>query len=185
MAYSNARRRSQSLTQPLTSQQLFHTHTMAMLCTVCGKLEVQFCKQCKSARYCSKACQKVDWPIHKRLCAEFARFQTTSRPSHKHVRGILFSAKGTDPKFIWLQCERVFDDAGQVYLSPVLPKHLNTGPDVYPLDCPIPFNPFGLRPTGSTFFFSPAGAIHLCYRDTLLADDFQNNENVSDAVTTR
>ncbi|KAI0672104.1 hypothetical protein C8Q78DRAFT_971565 [Trametes maxima] len=37
-------------------------------CDVCGKHSGLRCGQCQSASYCGPACQKVDWPSHKRTC---------------------------------------------------------------------------------------------------------------------
>ena len=37
-------------------------------------LEVQLCSGCKHAQYCSPACQKAAWKVHKSACrAEAAR----------------------------------------------------------------------------------------------------------------
>lgn len=38
-------------------------------CQVCQNLNPKFqCKNCKSTKYCSKECQKVDWKYHKTNC---------------------------------------------------------------------------------------------------------------------
>ncbi|KXN89394.1 hypothetical protein AN958_05767 [Leucoagaricus sp. SymC.cos] len=38
-------------------------------CDACGKREnLRVCQACASAVYCSKTCQKIDWPNHKLLC---------------------------------------------------------------------------------------------------------------------
>jgi hypothetical protein len=44
-----------------------------MCCIVCKALaspdlQLQYCAACKSALYCSKACQKKDWKQHKQIC---------------------------------------------------------------------------------------------------------------------
>ncbi|KAF2673112.1 hypothetical protein BT63DRAFT_410159 [Microthyrium microscopicum] len=72
------------------------------LCLMCNSPWERHCGQCNSARYCSVNCQKADWPAHKLLCASFADFAPTSRPSEDDYRAILFSVnKG--PQFIWLK----------------------------------------------------------------------------------
>ncbi|KAJ7440827.1 hypothetical protein B0H11DRAFT_2098446 [Mycena galericulata] len=40
-------------------------------CAVCGniKYELRRCGKCKHASYCSKECQKADWPTHKFACS--------------------------------------------------------------------------------------------------------------------
>lgn len=44
-------------------------------CVICGKhagepgvAKLQSCARCHSARYCSTACQRADWPAHKAAC---------------------------------------------------------------------------------------------------------------------
>ena len=37
-------------------------------CLCCGTATRQKCLGCKCARYCSEACQKKDWRIHKKCC---------------------------------------------------------------------------------------------------------------------
>ncbi|CUA73099.1 Protein TIC 214 [Rhizoctonia solani] len=40
-------------------------------CQACGgrgKPNLEMCSRCKGARYCSRECQRVDWPIHKKGC---------------------------------------------------------------------------------------------------------------------
>ena len=38
-------------------------------CSNCQTESAKFnCSSCKSASYCSQACQKVNWPIHKQVC---------------------------------------------------------------------------------------------------------------------
>jgi hypothetical protein len=38
------------------------------MCNVCSKLTDLRCTVCKNAKYCSRACQKVDWKKHKIRC---------------------------------------------------------------------------------------------------------------------
>lgn len=40
-----------------------------MACPICGTPAVlQKCGKCKSAKYCSRECQRKDWPNHKKIC---------------------------------------------------------------------------------------------------------------------
>ena len=44
------------------------------------------CPKCEDSLYCSKTCQEVDWPIHKKLCARLANVgKTVSMPCNKDV----------------------------------------------------------------------------------------------------
>ena len=37
-------------------------------CAACGKASVETCKNCMATHYCSKACQREHWPVHKLPC---------------------------------------------------------------------------------------------------------------------
>lgn len=41
------------------------------LCDVCGTFQekLQICSRCKNRWFCSKQCQTVDWPLHKKNCS--------------------------------------------------------------------------------------------------------------------
>jgi hypothetical protein len=46
---------------------------MPKSCIICSavaspELQLQYCAQCQSALYCSKACQREDWKQHKKIC---------------------------------------------------------------------------------------------------------------------
>ncbi|KAK4960901.1 hypothetical protein LTR10_001390 [Elasticomyces elasticus] len=44
-------------------------NNVPQVCGVCGTGGVLFkCGCCKCSRYCSKLCQKEDWPVHKKMC---------------------------------------------------------------------------------------------------------------------
>ncbi|KAI1485466.1 hypothetical protein F5X96DRAFT_674610 [Biscogniauxia mediterranea] len=42
--------------------------TSCFSCADDDKARLLRCARCKMARYCSAACQRMDWPIHKRVC---------------------------------------------------------------------------------------------------------------------
>ncbi len=46
-------------------------HTCASCKTAGDDLKV--CTRCKGPRYCSVACQRKDWPEHKRVCQRLAK----------------------------------------------------------------------------------------------------------------
>ncbi|KAJ3504307.1 hypothetical protein NLJ89_g8002 [Agrocybe chaxingu] len=39
-------------------------------CSYCGEIGQQKCARCKIASYCSRECQRKDWPDHKKSCTE-------------------------------------------------------------------------------------------------------------------
>lgn len=75
---------------------------------MCGKDAPDTCKQCHSSPYCSRACQKADWPVHKILCGSFQNFQTP--PLATSRRGIFFPVDATAPQFVWVKCEWCVDE---------------------------------------------------------------------------
>ncbi|KAH7091650.1 hypothetical protein FB567DRAFT_617312 [Paraphoma chrysanthemicola] len=77
-------------------------HAGSKLCTVCDNSGELACSGCKSIHYCSKACQKVDWPIHKIICKDYAHFINT-RPDADHHSAIYFNPSDTSPCFVWLR----------------------------------------------------------------------------------
>lgn len=77
-------------------------------CTMCGKPAPDLCKQCNSSQYCSRACQRSDWPVHKLLCSSFSNFLTPPDASYK--RCIFFPVSGTKPEFVWVHCSWHTDD---------------------------------------------------------------------------
>ena len=55
-------------------------------CTICNKFTSIFCEACKSAYYCSKECQKKDWPSHKPNCKRL----TTQVPDERGSDDLMF-----------------------------------------------------------------------------------------------
>ncbi len=58
-------------------------------CAVCNKYADWRCQSCRLANYCSKACQGLDWPIHKVACTTVwtadARHRTIEHVGRKSV----------------------------------------------------------------------------------------------------
>ncbi|KAI9648087.1 hypothetical protein NHQ30_002716 [Ciborinia camelliae] len=98
----------------------------ASACTICN-LPAKNCARCRSAAYCSAACQTLDWPLHKTLCKKFTT--TPPRPSPTHKLGFLFPPDSTSPKLVWVNViktkvpsfERLFD-------APDVSEFLTYGP---------------------------------------------------------
>ncbi|KAI1269330.1 hypothetical protein F5Y18DRAFT_422285 [Xylariaceae sp. FL1019] len=72
-------------------------------CLMCDKAPAALCTQCNSACYCSKECQRADWPIHKILCKTFGGFDMSTRPSKDHYLCVLFPEQ-EKPKLVWVHC---------------------------------------------------------------------------------
>jgi hypothetical protein len=131
------------------------------LCTACNEPNGRHCARCKNARYCSTACQKADWPIHKLLCPTFADFDASNRATDEHFRAILFPVDEEKPELIWLHCKWHSDEESR-YQHPEAESLL--GPGAFPMDAPIQYNPVLKRTLSDT--------IYVCYRDTFLIDGF-------------
>lgn len=73
------------------------------LCVVCDKPAGSGCSGCnKAARYCSKECQVLDFPIHTKVCSDFAGpAADEKRPSPQHRRVLFFPAFKVKPEICW------------------------------------------------------------------------------------
>ncbi|KAL1639163.1 hypothetical protein SLS58_008250 [Diplodia intermedia] len=90
---------------------------MASLCQACNNPSQETCGRCRSSRYCSKKCQKADWPTHKLLCSKFSSFDLTSRPSEAHTLAIVFPPDKNEPHLTWVHGD-TFDEACRPHLFP-------------------------------------------------------------------
>ncbi|KAF5020196.1 hypothetical protein F66182_7761 [Fusarium sp. NRRL 66182] len=59
-------------------------------CLMCNGKGPLKCSRCHDAEYCSADCQHADWRLHKLVCKKVGDFPSTSRPSQKHFRVIVF-----------------------------------------------------------------------------------------------
>lgn len=78
------------------------TSQTSQQCTMCGKAASDRCKQCHSSSYCSRECQKADWPIHRLLCPTYLASPTPPHASSN--RAILFPVAANAPQFVWVKC---------------------------------------------------------------------------------
>ena len=146
------------------------------LCTACSESTNRLCAKCKSARYCSTACQKADWRIHKLLCTSFSEFDASSRKSDEHFRAILFPVDEKKPKFIWLHCKwHDYDDEHNSYQHPEVKSYL--GSDAMAKDAPIQYNPELKRTLSDT--------IYVCHRDTFLVDGSKPSQSIAAITSTK
>jgi hypothetical protein len=89
-------------------------------CTMCGKTGARRCVRCKSIHYCSKDCQRDDWPLHKLLCQSIATFeQLNPRPSKDHIMGIFFPEDVPNPQLTWVECSWITSTYDDRYLKNV------------------------------------------------------------------
>ena len=147
------------------------------VCTACNKPNTSFCNRCKSARYCSKECQKADWPVHKLLCATFSAFDVAARPTGDHFRAIFFPVDEGKPKFIWLHVERLQDEDDETGCQAPRNEARDSlmGSETCVRTTPVLHNPV----LGRTL----TDAINICYGDAFLIDGSRPNQSIA-AITT-
>ncbi len=79
----------------------------------CSKSAQQCCSSCKSVYYCSKECQRSDWPFHKQLC----HVSLSER-----LRSICDWALKYDEVCVGLSCGNTVFDKGAVKLLSAYPR---------------------------------------------------------------
>ncbi|KAI0880206.1 uncharacterized protein GGS22DRAFT_99463 [Annulohypoxylon maeteangense] len=144
-------------------------------CIVCNTSNARFCDRCKDTRYCSKACQRVDWPTHKLLCTAFSKFDITKRPSKDHLRAIFFPVDKEKPELIWLHCPWRDDEEDGWYQHPDKKPFL--GADTFPSTTSIQRNKILERNLSHT--------IDVCYRDGFLVDGSSANKSIGSITSTK
>lgn len=70
-------------------------------CSMCSSTSSNHCTTCQSSSYCSKTCQKADWPVHKLICrAPILLHAYAEHPSYPSYDAVLFPEKEQRPRFI-------------------------------------------------------------------------------------
>lgn len=69
-------------------------------CAVCGSRCTSQCANCHTP-YCSKKCQKLEWPYHKSLCYQLRGF-LEPQTSDRELIGLYFPVQGLRPKMVQL-----------------------------------------------------------------------------------
>ena len=98
---------------------------MAPHCTICSASNARACSGCHSACYCSRRCQKVDWPSHRLLCADFGG--SPQRPGPDYKRAILFPEAQIRPQIVWIEFQPELEGYIPVGEKALLGNHF--GPD--------------------------------------------------------
>lgn len=75
--------------------------TQHQKCTICNTSGAKRCASCHSAAYCSSACQKKDWPLHKIICKAL---KSIERPPGSYRLALLFPADSKLPVATWVSC---------------------------------------------------------------------------------
>ncbi|KAK3310524.1 uncharacterized protein B0T15DRAFT_41039 [Chaetomium strumarium] len=82
-----------------------------LLCVACEKTVKSVCNGCKHALYCSRECQVADWPMHKKVCKDFAGDGADDkRPSPEHRRILFFPQHSSKPEIRWALPTEMADD---------------------------------------------------------------------------
>ncbi|KAF9776457.1 hypothetical protein IL306_005353 [Fusarium sp. DS 682] len=74
----------------------------AATCISCNKQgRLLKCSGCHDVQYCSAACHKSDWKMHKLVCKKLEKYSGDAKPSASHFRVILFPQEAAEPEFTW------------------------------------------------------------------------------------
>ncbi|KAI4860214.1 hypothetical protein F4820DRAFT_437501 [Hypoxylon rubiginosum] len=157
-------------------------------CVMCNKMPAMLCQRCRSCYYCSRQCQKSDYPSHKLLCRDFAN--QSPRPSPSHKRAILFPVERTKPKLIWMLCTLRYsseDDGFEPQPFETINARAYLGPDEPWVETQhIEYNPKRNRRLGSGMVYfarRKAGySIALKFREAGLVDGSAINGSLLESL---
>ncbi|KAF1849176.1 uncharacterized protein K460DRAFT_330886 [Cucurbitaria berberidis CBS 394.84] len=105
---------------------------------MCNHPSSKICSGCKSIHYCSTACQKHDWPLHKVVCKDYQEFLPT-RPDSSHYSAIYFPADEDKPRFVWMRYEAGHNHPQEVAFAELglsqewIDKHDNVASETNPV----------------------------------------------------
>ncbi|KAL4744885.1 hypothetical protein BDW72DRAFT_212011 [Aspergillus terricola var. indicus] len=103
-------------------------------CVMCNTIPGLQCSRCRSTYYCSRDCQKSDFPSHRLLCKQFAA--QPDRPSPEHKRAIFFQHQYDEEDGIrWTQIDpypylgtdKPFKGIMRIEHNPVRCRNLGSG----------------------------------------------------------
>ncbi|KAK6503458.1 hypothetical protein TWF481_008474 [Arthrobotrys musiformis] len=152
-------------------------------CVMCNKQPADKCGRCKSVWYCSKPCQKKDWPSHKILCESFANEEP--RPSPAHKRAIFFPPNEEKPQLNWVLFE------WKTTSDPEYPERYEGwdskayfGKNSFKRSTFCDYNPITKRRLGNYTLTgnSRGGKIAVCHRDDFLIDGSPINQSILTSV---
>jgi hypothetical protein len=73
------------------------------LCSMCPSKATSRYESCRCSRYCSKACQKDDWKVHKLVCKTFQEPKTQAPPEPGYSRAIFFDVQKAKLEWVWVR----------------------------------------------------------------------------------
>ncbi|KAI1780279.1 hypothetical protein F4818DRAFT_435485 [Hypoxylon cercidicola] len=157
-------------------------------CVMCNKSPAMLCERCRSCYYCSRQCQRSDYPSHKLLCRDFAN--QSPRPSPSHKRAIFFPVERTKPRLIWILCTLKYSSEDEGFGSKpfeTIDLHPYLGPDKPYADTQhIEYNPKRDRNLGrGMVYWAPSKAgysIALEFRETALVDGSAVNGSILESM---